>query len=42
MIDSFRARYGLAPGEVTDEELARARELARTKFTTGEWTAWVP
>ncbi|OIK23807.1 lipoate--protein ligase family protein [Streptomyces malaysiense] len=42
MIDSFRARYGLAPGEVTDEELARARELARTKFTTGEWTARVP
>ncbi|MFZ4239366.1 lipoate--protein ligase family protein [Streptomyces murinus] len=42
MIDSFRARYGLAPGKVTDEELARARELARTKFTTGEWTARVP
>ncbi|MGV4888115.1 lipoate--protein ligase family protein [Streptomyces viridosporus] len=42
MIDSFRARYGLAHGKVADEELARARELARTKFTTPEWTARVP
>ncbi|MFF8641152.1 biotin/lipoate A/B protein ligase family protein [Streptomyces sp. NPDC015345] len=42
MIDSFRARYGLARGKVTDEELARAQELVRTKFGTAEWTARVP
>lgn len=42
MIDSFRARYGLASGKVTDEELSRARELARTKFTSPEWIARVP
>ncbi|MGV9354606.1 lipoate--protein ligase family protein [Streptomyces misionensis] len=42
MIDSFRARYGLAPGKLMDEELARARDLVRTKFATEEWTARVP
>ncbi|MFD6296898.1 biotin/lipoate A/B protein ligase family protein [Streptomyces sp. NPDC060235] len=42
MIDSFRLRYGLADGKVTDEELARAQELARTKFTSPDWTARVP
>ncbi|GGW36814.1 lipoate-protein ligase A [Streptomyces albaduncus] len=42
MIDSFRARYGLADGKVTDEELARAEALARTKFTSPEWTTRVP
>ncbi|MFD9908971.1 biotin/lipoate A/B protein ligase family protein [Streptomyces sp. NPDC059063] len=42
MIDSFRTRYGLAAGKVTEEELARAQELARTKFSTPEWTARVP
>ncbi|MFD8392609.1 biotin/lipoate A/B protein ligase family protein [Streptomyces sp. NPDC059680] len=42
MIESFRARYGLTPGKITDEELARAEELARTKFTSAEWTARVP
>lgn len=42
MIDSFRARYGLADGKVTDAELARAQELARTKFTAPEWLARVP
>ncbi|WP_149550828.1 lipoate--protein ligase family protein [Streptomyces marokkonensis] len=42
MTDSFRARYGLADGKVTDEELARAQELARTKFTAPEWIARVP
>ncbi|MFI6638003.1 biotin/lipoate A/B protein ligase family protein [Streptomyces sp. NPDC050504] len=42
MIDSFRGRYGLTGGEVTDEEMARAEELARTKFGTEEWTARVP
>ncbi|MCS0600048.1 lipoate--protein ligase family protein [Streptomyces sp. LP11] len=42
MIDSFRARYGLVPGKVTAEELARAEELAGAKFASPEWTARVP
>lgn len=42
MIASFRARYGLARGGVTDEESARAQELIRTKFATEAWTARVP
>ncbi|MBZ4318582.1 lipoate--protein ligase family protein [Streptomyces huiliensis] len=42
MIDSFRGRYGLAAGSVTEEEMARAVELAETKFSSDEWTARVP
>ena len=42
MIDSFRGRYGLTDGKVTPEELARAEELARTKFGSPEWTGRVP
>ncbi|WP_406496472.1 lipoate--protein ligase family protein [Streptomyces sp. NBC_01604] len=42
MIESFRGRYGLTDGKVTDDELARAEELARTKFGSPEWTARVP
>lgn len=42
MIESFRARYGLTAGAVTDEELARAEELVRTKFGHEEWTTRVP
>ncbi|MFF9341293.1 MULTISPECIES: biotin/lipoate A/B protein ligase family protein [unclassified Streptomyces] len=42
MIGSFRQRYGLAEGRVTEEELAAAEELVRTKFATEEWTARVP
>ncbi|MFF1675577.1 lipoate--protein ligase family protein [Streptomyces sp. NPDC058256] len=42
MIDSFRGRYGLADGKVTPEELARAEELAWTKFGSPEWTSRVP
>ncbi|EFG10116.1 Putative lipoate-protein ligase [Streptomyces clavuligerus] len=42
MIESFRGRYGLTDATVTGEELARAEELARTKFATPEWTARVP
>ncbi|WP_447041173.1 lipoate--protein ligase family protein [Streptomyces sp. DSM 118878] len=42
MIDSFRARYGLTPGGVTEAERVRAEELVRTKFTAPEWTARVP
>ncbi|OKK04441.1 lipoate--protein ligase [Streptomyces sp. CB03234] len=42
MIGSFRERYGLSEGTVTDHEMARARELARTKFGSPQWTARVP
>lgn len=42
MIDSFRSRYGLTHGEVTDEEMARARELVRTKFEDAAWTTRIP
>ncbi|MGP3990492.1 lipoate--protein ligase family protein [Streptomyces sp. 3N207] len=42
MIRSFRSRYGLAEGRVTDEEMARAEELALTKYSSEEWTARVP
>ncbi|MFE7616707.1 biotin/lipoate A/B protein ligase family protein [Streptomyces sp. NPDC057496] len=42
MIDSFRTRHGLTRGKVTDEEMARAEELVRTKFGTEKWTARVP
>ncbi|MEV5505717.1 lipoate--protein ligase family protein [Streptomyces orinoci] len=42
MIASFRGRYGLADGAVTPEEMARAQELAATKFSSEEWTARVP
>ncbi|MFJ3582669.1 biotin/lipoate A/B protein ligase family protein [Streptomyces sp. NPDC090127] len=42
MIASFRDRYGLSEGRVTEEESARAKDLAATKFSTREWTARVP
>jgi lipoate-protein ligase A len=42
MLASFRGRYGLAEGRVTDEEMARAKELADSKFSDPEWTARVP
>ncbi|WP_436739639.1 hypothetical protein [Streptomyces sp. BBFR102] len=42
MIGSFRDRYGLAEGAVTDRETALAEELARTESATEEWVARVP
>ncbi|AZP22367.1 biotin/lipoate A/B protein ligase family protein [Streptomyces aquilus] len=42
LVDSFRARYGLGDGRVTDAEMAKARELMRTKFTSPAWTARIP
>ncbi|MEU7070316.1 biotin/lipoate A/B protein ligase family protein [Streptomyces narbonensis] len=42
MIASFRGRYGLSEGGLTEDELTRAKELAETKFGTAEWTARVP
>jgi lipoate-protein ligase A len=40
--DHFRSRYRTVEGKVTPEERAKAEELARTKFSTPEWTARVP
>jgi lipoate-protein ligase A len=42
MVDSFRTRYGLSDGEISDQEMGRALELVRKKFGTAEWTARVP
>ncbi|WP_068478326.1 lipoyl protein ligase domain-containing protein [Pseudoclavibacter helvolus] len=39
---TFVEHYGGTPGELTDEELARARELAQSKFASREWTHRVP
>ena len=38
----FRARYRLADGALRDDELARATELAATKFSDPSWTLRVP
>jgi lipoate---protein ligase len=38
----FRSRYATVDGELTADELERAEELRRTKFTDGAWTARVP
>jgi lipoate-protein ligase A len=40
--DHFRSRYRTVEGKVTPEERAKAEELARTKFSTPEWTTRVP
>ncbi|MFI0738860.1 biotin/lipoate A/B protein ligase family protein [Streptomyces sp. NPDC021100] len=42
MIASFHGRYGLTTGSVTEEEMARAVDLAETKFSSKEWTTRVP
>lgn len=41
-IEYFRSRYGLVEGAITEDELARATELAETKFSNPEWTGRVP
>jgi lipoate-protein ligase A len=38
----FRGRYRTVESTYTDDELARAAELVRTKFSTPEWTNRVP
>ncbi|MFC8923505.1 biotin/lipoate A/B protein ligase family protein [Cellulosimicrobium sp. NPDC057127] len=38
----FRSRYRTVEGKVSPDERARAEELARTKFSSPEWTARVP
>ncbi len=42
MIATFRGLYGLAPSEVTPDELARAQALVAEKFGTDEWLYRVP
>ncbi|WP_030824433.1 lipoate--protein ligase family protein [Streptomyces hygroscopicus] len=42
MLSSFRTRYGLTEGRATADEMARAEELALTKYSSEEWTARVP
>lgn len=41
-IETFVAQHGGTPGEITPEEMARATELAETKFASPEWTYRVP
>ena len=38
----FRRTYRTVEGSLTEDELARARELVRTKFGDDSWTARVP
>ena len=38
----FRRRYGLTLDTLTAAELRAARDLARTKFSSGQWTGRVP
>jgi lipoate-protein ligase A len=40
-VKHFRSRYATVDGDLRPEELARAQELRRTKFTDPEWTARV-
>jgi len=42
MVDTFRTTHGLVEGSITDFEMARARELVETKFSTDEWLYRVP
>jgi len=42
MVGTFRGLYGLAPSEITPEELAKAEQLVTEKFGTEEWLYRVP
>jgi lipoate-protein ligase A len=42
MVDTFTGLYGAEPGEITPEELARARQLADEKFASDAWLRRVP
>ncbi|MFI8766257.1 hypothetical protein ACN9M0_29925 [Streptomyces sp. R-07] len=42
MIASFRNRYGLAEGRLTEDEPTRAKERAESTFGTEDWTARGP
>jgi lipoate-protein ligase A len=39
---TFRRLYTVVDGSLTDDEVAQAEELVRTKFADPEWTARVP
>ncbi len=41
MIDTFRRLHGLSPGQLSEDELARATALATSKFANAKWTAEV-
>ena len=42
LVTSFTSSYGLTPGEVTADEMSRAKTLAVEKFATPEWFHRVP
>jgi lipoate-protein ligase A len=42
MKQTFTGLYGAVPGEITDDEYAKAAELVESKFSTDEWIGRVP
>jgi lipoate---protein ligase len=42
MMEVFSERYGATPSELSETELATARERVATKFGTAEWLHRVP
>ncbi|MCS7050335.1 MAG: lipoate--protein ligase family protein, partial [Thermomicrobium sp.] len=42
LIRTFADRHGLEEGSLHPDEIEEARELARTKFSSWEWTAILP
>jgi lipoate-protein ligase A len=42
MVSTFTGLYGATIGEVTEDELAKARSLVESKFSTEEWLRRVP
>jgi lipoate-protein ligase A len=42
MIDTFRARHGLQPSELSAAEHAAAADLVTTRFSTSEWLRALP
>ncbi len=42
LVETFKARYGLTPGELTASELDHAETLAREKFLSDEWRYLLP
>ena len=42
MKQTFTSLYGATPGDITDEEYAKAAELVASKFSTDDWIGRVP
>lgn len=42
LAEVFRQRHGATPGDITEEEYARAEALVATKFENDEWTLRIP